>query len=914
MRAVLALSASLLVVPLASTASAQNAGAMFDMFTNMMRAAIVEHARTEWSKIPRDQAACLEQQGYQIGGFIQNGIDPNDPRLSGVRAACTPQRVLARAAPQEPQRSPPPKLQNAQDKKSPFFVDGIALGDRADVDSDTYKQYECEQSEQYPGFTRCSWQRSNDDSDSMMHAPDGVVVYVNRFIEPATFKPNEATEEVKRLSQKFSQQPKIFRMPRRPDGTEGLIAVWGALVLEPLDSASMATLAAGHGAQKGYLVDFIGHFSQSARLGLPVYSVSGGAGYVWAASYDKRGRGSLRFFAMDPSALISRYASSDKNDSGNTPPPGPPEPAPLKDTQRLKEARLFLDDAKKFIRDQTAVPSIPAIAQEAAKLQIAVDKFDELAAIQSEKRLGDLLTNIPGFEQNRKQQKDNRNLEEARKLAQARSEAATFINTIEGYLKAQLGDPKTQAMIQLRDRLDGALKRGALDEIGSANDAASDYLRGYGIKPEDGGSVLPQGPPADIVLLYNAASTAPSVWRGLNGNLAFQNDRASVCFAQVQPDAVMVRYVEGIIRQQGVKSVVTERTPCDLARSAVVNDFIVFQRSGLSKQPGGYTRILEDLRNGGTFREYRTVTDFPSILREREELSRRIESDVENGARPGYGVVVVRESAAACVVAPNASDQLDGLQELLTRNRDIIAPQLDADWKFIAESTANLTFRDLQRQQCGYVTGKASDLRSLTLALETERVAHSFSPLWWGEDDLHQAVLDLRGRQPKTLLGNNFDPKVNNDLQDKQDKLRKENGGPARALMNSIQDFVKSVAENQRSDDRRFVNFSDWLAKRFAGQWEATEVRSDIADFGVAQWNKRPLNAIIVKTEIKQSNRNLGKYDSRCFLFGLVDDPEFTMQRGLFSTECSDSATIVRDWKTGLGFETEWNLVDKQAL
>ena len=56
----------------------------------------------------------------------------------------------------------------------------------------------------------------------------------------------------------------------------------------------------------------------------------------------------------------------------------PPQPAPPpKDTAELKEARPFLEDAKKFIAGQQAVPTISAIANEAANLQIAVDKFDD---------------------------------------------------------------------------------------------------------------------------------------------------------------------------------------------------------------------------------------------------------------------------------------------------------------------------------------------------------------------------------------------------------------------------------------------------------------------------------------------------------------------------------------------------------
>lgn len=71
---------------------------------------------------------------------------------------------------------------------------------------------------------------------------------------------------------------------------------------------------------------------------------------------------------------------------GPTQPPQPPEPQPPqppKDTAKLKEARVFLEDAKRFIADQRTVPSISAIANEAATLQIALDKFDEPGAVKS---------------------------------------------------------------------------------------------------------------------------------------------------------------------------------------------------------------------------------------------------------------------------------------------------------------------------------------------------------------------------------------------------------------------------------------------------------------------------------------------------------------------------------------------------
>ena len=46
-------------------------------------------------------------------------------------------------------------------------------------------------------------------------------------------------------------------------------------------------------------------------MNLPVYSVSGEQGFVWMASYDREGEGTLRFFAMDPSLLNKPSPSGD---------------------------------------------------------------------------------------------------------------------------------------------------------------------------------------------------------------------------------------------------------------------------------------------------------------------------------------------------------------------------------------------------------------------------------------------------------------------------------------------------------------------------------------------------------------------------------------------------------------------------
>src|SRR5262249_40422108 len=138
----------------------------------------------------------------------------------------------------------------------------------------------------------------------ILHSPDGVAVYVNRYQEPAFFGASEADDDIQRYSRKFGESPRITRMPHRAGFPTGILASWGKVELEPLDNDSIKALTEGwRPTTKGYFIDFVGDFKRSAKEGLPIYRLSGGAGFVWVASYGRKGRGTLRFLAVDASAI-----------------------------------------------------------------------------------------------------------------------------------------------------------------------------------------------------------------------------------------------------------------------------------------------------------------------------------------------------------------------------------------------------------------------------------------------------------------------------------------------------------------------------------------------------------------------------------------------------------------------------------
>jgi len=225
-------------------------------------------------------------------------------------------------------------LANAQPSGSirfmePYVVEGLAVGSPVVPDSWQYKRYNCRSSAQYENSTWCTFSETKGVVTkvlTILHLYDNVVTYVNKELSPASFTSSEVNKEIARLSGQFSGSPHIYKSPNRPGLPGGIIATWGGIELQPLSRDDLATLAQGKSPNQGVLVDYLMDFHKSARAGLPIYSLSGGAaGYVWVARFDKEGKGKLRFFAADPSQM-KRYAAVTSELSQPDAPPLAPAP------------------------------------------------------------------------------------------------------------------------------------------------------------------------------------------------------------------------------------------------------------------------------------------------------------------------------------------------------------------------------------------------------------------------------------------------------------------------------------------------------------------------------------------------------------------------------------------------------------
>jgi hypothetical protein len=201
-------------------------------------------------------------------------------------------------------------------------------------------------------------------------------------------------------------------------------------------------------------------------------------------------------------------------------------------------------------------------------------------------------------------------------------------------------------------------------------------------------------------------------------------------------------------------------------------------------------------------------------------------------------------------------------------------------------------------------------------------LTYTFAPVWWEQKDLDQAAFDARDkviqeqkkkeqadqeRRDRETLEIERTRKQQLEKTEIEKQLRAQNGVRARGLMNEIGDFVSDLAEKRRIDkDHVLPNYSSWLDRRFEEGWETFNVTSEVLDFGTLKWQNRTLDGIIVKTNVQQKNRLLGKYETQCFAFGLVDDVEFQVKRDQFAVPCSNVA-FINSWEIGKDFHSGWN-------
>ena len=192
-----------------------------------------------------------------------------------------------------------------------YSVDGLNLGDA--VAGSALQTYGCKPSDEFAQLTLCERRQTRNRGydysafGAVMHDANGVAVFLKVKVAPVQMTKSEAEKEIIQLTKELGGKPlSVDWVDPDRDRPASLIARWGQIKLEKIDTDSSDAVEAGKNPKVGILVDTLGDVQRSAKSGLEVYRISGGTGFIYSASFDSKGRGHRQYIAANGDELVTR--------------------------------------------------------------------------------------------------------------------------------------------------------------------------------------------------------------------------------------------------------------------------------------------------------------------------------------------------------------------------------------------------------------------------------------------------------------------------------------------------------------------------------------------------------------------------------------------------------------------------------
>ena len=258
------------------------------LFGAILNEALTNQIRSQWVNRDQSEYECLAQSNITVDQLVAGGIGPDDPRARKIFAQCAREKANAFV----------PVVTRGASSERRFVVDGVALGSVVDFNNVTHKGDHCRPSKEFQGFSWCAVSRHLNgklgpyvEEIAILLSESNVAVFISQDLVPALFQAGDVDREIQRLSQYFGESARVVTAEPTAGYRHSAIAAWGEVTLSPYDEPTMESLRRGDTITAGLEIDFLADPEHSARLGLSVFHLGGGPGYIWRAQYDDNGRG-----------------------------------------------------------------------------------------------------------------------------------------------------------------------------------------------------------------------------------------------------------------------------------------------------------------------------------------------------------------------------------------------------------------------------------------------------------------------------------------------------------------------------------------------------------------------------------------------------------------------------------------------
>ena len=431
----------------------------------------------------------------------------------------------------------------------------------------------------------------------------------------------------------------------------------------------------------------------------------------------------------------------------------------------------------------------------------------------------------------------------------------------------------------------------------------------------------------DVEILYNASPSAPHVAQNLRGDFVFAQNQARVCLFGQNPDELALKVEQTISTKAEPKQPTVSVEPCD-PRQLLSYDIIVTQRNAFLKTTREDALALLKLIENDDYRKFAEVTaaDLNKAADAERAQIEKIKTNVNDGAPDGYGIIFLKTGSSNLCIA--VGSKIASHRELLLRSEEKLNLEMQTeallkDTTIDTKDTAPIddAFINIQKGQCGAVYASAAVLKTLTAALVRNNVPYEFSGMWILPEDVDREDVLLAEKEKVALQEETERAQRNADqarlaqirAQDlsatqaaQQAALREKFGEGAQSAAGTLSSEIVAFAKDQSGPIGTFYpSFAAWLADKLADHWEIVTINSGLEDFGTSNFKTRALDTIFSRITLHLKNRMLGELKDFCFIFGRINDTEFSMRREPVYAKCDDEAAI-KTWQEGHQFKSEW--------
>ena len=430
----------------------------------------------------------------------------------------------------------------------------------------------------------------------------------------------------------------------------------------------------------------------------------------------------------------------------------------------------------------------------------------------------------------------------------------------------------------------------------------------------------------DVEFLYNASPKAPHVAQNLRGDFVFAQNQARICLFGQNPDELALMAEQTMAAKVESKQIALSVEPCNPEELSSY-DIVVTQRNAFLRSRKEDALALLKFIEDDEYRKFAEVTaaDLNKAADAERTLIEKNKTNVSDGAPDGYGVIILKTGSPNLCIA--VTDKVSGHRQLLRRSVEKLNLEMRAA-VLMKDTTIDDAFIDVQKGQCGAVYASAADLKTLTTALARNNIPYAFSSLWILPEDAEREDASLvekekAARQEETERERQNADRSRLDQLREQDRsatraerqaaLREKFGESARAAASDLSSEIIAWTKDQSSQiGTAYPDFAKWLTGKLADRWDIVTIDSGLEDFGTSNFKTRPLDTVFSRITLHLKNRTLGEYNDFCFIFGRINDTEFSTQREPVFAKCDDEASI-KAWQEGHQFNSEWFVTSSTA-